>query len=202
MSELELGVEARPQAAPVEWPRAVSRNLAIGILVWLLLLGNVAAIVWLWWHGGNVTGVHDAGGALTSAARITGLLGAYCALLQVVLLARIPWLERLAGFDRLTHWHRLNGWAYITLVVAHVFTSVWGYALLDKYSIGKEISTMLRRRHLPGDDHRHGRDRADDRRRRDLGRDAPAASLRGVVRRPPRGVRGNRARVVPSDPDR
>jgi predicted ferric reductase len=60
-----------------------------------------------------------------------------------VLLARIPWLERLAGFDRLTHWHRLNGWACITLVVAHVFTSVWGYALLDNYSIGKEISTML-----------------------------------------------------------
>jgi hypothetical protein len=27
-------------------------------------------------------------------------------LIQVVLLARLPFLERLAGFDRLTVWHR------------------------------------------------------------------------------------------------
>jgi hypothetical protein len=36
--------------------------------------------------------------------RLTGLLAAYAALLQVVLLARLPWLERLVGFDRLTVW--------------------------------------------------------------------------------------------------
>jgi predicted ferric reductase len=65
------------------------------------------------------------------------------ALIQVVLLARLPVLERLVGFDRLTVWHRWNGHATIDLVVAHVFFSVWGYALMDKFSIGKEISTML-----------------------------------------------------------
>src|SRR4029077_19655362 len=81
--------------------------------------------------------------ALTSIARITGLLSAYLALIQVVLLARIPALEQLVGFDRLTVWHRWNGHATIDLVVAHVFFSVWGYALMDKFSIGKEISTML-----------------------------------------------------------
>ena len=38
---------------------------------------------------------------LTSVARITGLLGAYLALIQVILLARLAALERLVGFDRL-----------------------------------------------------------------------------------------------------
>ena len=80
---------------------------------------------------------------LTSIARITGLLSAYLALIQVVLLARLPALERLVGFDRLTVWHRWNGHACIDLVVAHVVFSVWGYALLDRFSLGKEISTML-----------------------------------------------------------
>jgi predicted ferric reductase len=111
-------------------------------VVWTFVLGNGVAIFWLWAHGGNLDG-KTTGEALTSVARITGLLSAYLALLQVVLLARIPALERLVGFDRLTVWHRWNGHATIDLVVAHVFFSIWGYALMDKYSIGKEISTMI-----------------------------------------------------------
>ena len=83
------------------------------------------------------------GDVLTSIARITGLLSAYLALIQVILLARVPALERLVGFDRLSVWHRWNGHACLDLVLAHVFFSVWGYALLDKFSIPKEISTML-----------------------------------------------------------
>ncbi len=145
MSDVGLEIQARPRVAA----RSVARPW-IPFVVWSLLLGNLVAIVWLWWHGGNVTGVHDSGEALTSVARITGLLGAYGALLQVVLLSRIPWLERVAGFDRLSVWHRWNGKATLLLVLAHVFFSVWGYALQDRYSIGKEISTMLGGAIYPG----------------------------------------------------
>jgi predicted ferric reductase len=127
-------------------PQARSRwhaRRTVGLaLVWTFVLGNAAAIFWLWANGGNLSG-KTTGEALTSVARITGLLSAYMALIQVVLLARLPALERLVGFDRLTVWHRWNGHATIDLVVAHVFFSVWGYALMDKFSIGKEISTML-----------------------------------------------------------
>ena len=110
--------------------------------VWTIVLGNTAVIVWLWVHGGNVT-TKSSGDVLTSVARLTGLLSAYLALIQVVLLARIPALERFVGFDRLTVWHRWNGHACVDLVVAHVVFSVWGYAVLDKYTIFKELSTML-----------------------------------------------------------
>ncbi|HVA30460.1 MAG TPA: ferredoxin reductase family protein [Gaiellaceae bacterium] len=110
--------------------------------VWTVVLGNAAAIVWLWVHGGNVT-TKSSGDVLTSVARLTGLLSAYLALIQVVLLARVPALERFVGFDRLTVWHRWNGHACVDLVVAHVVFSVWGYAVLDKYTIFKELSTML-----------------------------------------------------------
>ncbi len=47
------------------------------------------------------------------------------------------------GFDRLTVWHRWNGHLCIDLVVAHVVFTVWGYALMDRYSILEEVSTML-----------------------------------------------------------
>jgi predicted ferric reductase len=125
-------------------------RVAIGVAVWTIVLGNAAAIVWLWWHGGNVTKVHSTGEALTSAARITGLLSAYLALIQVLLLARLPWLERLVGFDRLVWWHRWNGHACIDLVIAHVVLSVWGYSLMDRISISSEISTMLNGGVYPG----------------------------------------------------
>src|SRR5665647_1664722 len=110
--------------------------------VWAVVLANTAAIVWLWIHGGNLT-LKSSGDVLTSIARLTGLLSAYLALLQVILLARVPALERLVGFDRLTVWHRWNGHACLDLVLAHVVFSIWGYALLDRYSLPKEISTML-----------------------------------------------------------
>lgn len=130
-----LGV--RPRA------RAHGPGLAVGIAVWVFLVGNAAGLVWMWWHGGNVTKVHTTGEALTSAARITGLISAYLALIQVVLLSRLPFLERLAGFDRLTVWHRWNGHACLELVLAHVVLSIWGYSLMDHLSIAKETSTMI-----------------------------------------------------------
>jgi predicted ferric reductase len=112
-------------------------------LAFLAFGGNAAAITWLWYHGGNVTDVKTTGDALTSIGRLTGLQGAYLALVQVVLLARLPWLEKMVGFDRLSRWHRWNGHLCVDLVIAHVIFTVWGYSLMDKFSLGKEISTML-----------------------------------------------------------
>jgi predicted ferric reductase len=130
--------------------RARAGRIVVGVGVWVFVLGNTAGMVWLWWHGGNVTKVHTTGEALTSAARLTGLLSAYMALLQVVLLARLPWLERLAGFDRLSVWHRWNGHACIDLVLAHVVLSIWGYALMDRLSLSKETAQMITGGIYPG----------------------------------------------------
>jgi predicted ferric reductase len=133
----------RSRPVGVRAHRRPGARVATATLLGALFVGNLAALVWLWWHGGNVMGVRGAGEWLTSFARITGLLGAYSALIQVLLLGRLPWLERLVGFDRLSVWHRWNGHACLYLVLAHVVSSVWGYALMDRLSIPKEISTML-----------------------------------------------------------
>ena len=117
------------------------RRVAAGAIA-LLVVGNAVGITWLWVHGGNLT-IHSTGDLFTSIGRLTGLQSAYLALIQVVLLARIPALERVIGFDRLTRWHRWNGHACIDLVIAHVVFTVWGYSMLDKFTLGKEIRTML-----------------------------------------------------------
>jgi predicted ferric reductase len=130
----------RPLVVRRTEPRA--RRVAVAIGLGAIFVGNAAVIVWLWVHGGNLH-VKTTGDLLTSLARITGLLSAYLALVQVLLLARLPALERLVGFDRLTVWHRWNGHVCIDLVIAHVFLSIWGYAELDRYGFFKELWTML-----------------------------------------------------------
>jgi predicted ferric reductase len=122
------------------WKRGV--GLA---LVWAFVLGNTVAIFYLWIHGGRLSG--DLSTASTkqivlSLSRITGLLGAYLALIEVALLARLPWLERLAGFDKLANWHRWNGHACLWLILAHTFLSIWGYQLWDnELTIGNTPKT-------------------------------------------------------------
>jgi predicted ferric reductase len=109
-------------------------------LVWAFLIGNTIAIFYLWIHGGRISG--DLSTASTrqiviSLSRITGLLGAYLALIEVALLARLPWIERMVGFDKLTHWHRWNGFTCLWLILAHTFLSIWGYQLTDNaFAIG------------------------------------------------------------------
>ncbi len=115
-----------------------------------LVVANGGIIVWLWVHGGNISHLKDSGEVLTSGARITGLFAAYLALVEVLLLARLPWLERAVGFDHLTVWHRWNGHVVLWLVLAHVVLSVWGYALMDRLPVPKEISTMLTGGIYPG----------------------------------------------------
>lgn len=144
---VDVVLAERDLAAPA---LARLRRVVPGLALLLLVVGNGVALVWLWWHGGNVTKVHTEGDVVTSIARITGLEGAYLALVQVVLLARLPQLERLAGLDRLSRWHRWNGHVCVDLVIAHVVLSVWGYALLDRVGIGTEIGRLLGGNNYPG----------------------------------------------------
>jgi predicted ferric reductase len=131
------GLTSRPATAPVCANRA-----AVAGAAWLVLAGNTAVIVWLWLHGGGISDVHSVGDGFTSVGRITGLMGAYSALIQVVLLARIPWIERLIGFDRLSVWHRRSGHACLYLVLAHLAAIVIGYAALDRISLPGELKRM------------------------------------------------------------
>src|SRR2546421_3315912 len=124
MTEAGYALES-PRLSALARPRE-RRRLATSALIWAFVAGNAALMIWLWVHGGNVSDDLTTGELLTSLARITGLLGAYSALLQVLLLARLPAVERLFGFDRLTVWHRWNGHACLDLILPHVLPSLRG----------------------------------------------------------------------------
>jgi predicted ferric reductase len=132
--------ESTLYAVPARRPHL--RMVSAGIF-WTIVVVNAAVIVWLWIYGKNISGVHGWGDLWTSIGRLSGLLSAYLALIQVLLLARLPWLERVLGFDRLTVWHRLNGKICLYLVLAHVVFITIGYAAMDQVGIPTEVSRLL-----------------------------------------------------------
>ena len=139
----ELGL-ALPTPAPARSrARRRAHTLVFAIAVWAVVAVNAGVVTWLWLRGGGVSAVHTWGDLATSTGRVTGLLGAYFALVQVLLLARLPWLERLTGFDRLTVWHRRNGKLTLYLVLAHVVLITIGYASMDRIGVPSEISRLL-----------------------------------------------------------
>lgn len=144
-------VRVRPPMARAETTASAPRRsaatprrsrLPVVWLLWLAAAGNGAVVIWLWVHGGGLSLAGTLGGLLTSLGRLTALVGTYLVLLQVMMLARIPWLERSVGFDRLTVWHRRNGKAAIILVVAHVPLIVAGYAMEVQISLGEQIDEL------------------------------------------------------------
>ncbi len=151
MTETASARPARPEPSPYSRERLV--RTAIGIAFFGLFVANIVVIVWIWVanHNLDFRFAPDLTSAwLTRLGGLTGLLGAYLALVQVLLLARLPFLGRVAGFDRLTVWHRWNGYACLSLILAHTVLAVYGYALDRKTSFFGQFWTMVADNFLQG----------------------------------------------------
>jgi predicted ferric reductase len=133
---------AAPSAGLTAPPRGRPSRLAGAILAGVGLL-NLLIIVVLWLRAGGIGEVGGAADALTSAGRLTALLGAYAALVAVVLLARVPVLEHLAGFERLTYWHRWAARACLALLLAHTALTTAGLTVGDRVSLPREAGRLI-----------------------------------------------------------
>jgi predicted ferric reductase len=93
--------------------------------------------------GESVGALGAPGGLLTAGGRLAGFTGTYLMLIMVVLVARLPWLERAAGQDRLVRWHRrVSPWA-LGLIAAHVALITLGYAQAARSGALREVWVLL-----------------------------------------------------------
>jgi predicted ferric reductase len=70
-----------------------------------------------------------------TVAKFFGMHAALLMMLQLLLVSRLPWLERRIGMDRLTVWHRWVGFTLFWTVLAHLSLILLGYARLDDASV-------------------------------------------------------------------
>jgi predicted ferric reductase len=108
-----------------------------------LLAANGVLIVAMWARHGGPDQLDTTGGILTAIGQLTGLLGAYLALIQLVLMGRSPWLDEAFGMDRLAWWHRWLGFATVWLIGAHGVFTLLGYAATDQTNVIAETATIL-----------------------------------------------------------
>jgi predicted ferric reductase len=83
------------------------------------------------------------GGVTTFIGSMTGLVGMYLALVQVLLIARIPPVEKILGQDGLVRWHRRLGPWPIVLLVAHALFVTIGYAQAAKTGMWHEVRALV-----------------------------------------------------------
>lgn len=74
--------------------------------------------------------------SVLTVAKFFGLHAASIMMLQLVLVARLPFLDRRIGMDRLTVWHRWVGFTLLWTVLTHATIVVSGYAVLGGTSFG------------------------------------------------------------------
>ena len=88
----------------------------------------------------DVTGTFQ---IITTISRVAALAGTYLALLGLLLVARITWIERAVGHDRLVSWHRKSAPYSLFLILIHVLLVAVGYAANDKVRVGVEIWRLV-----------------------------------------------------------
>jgi predicted ferric reductase len=100
-------------------------------------------VVALWVTGGGLQDLGQLGTGLTSLGRLTGLVASDLLLVQVLLMARIPVVERSYGQDELARRHRLVGFTSFNLMVAHVVLIIFGYAAMEGRNLFAETWDLV-----------------------------------------------------------
>jgi predicted ferric reductase len=110
-----------------------------------LVAGCSLLIVTALWVGRGGVRQVVAGGpdSISAVGRLTGLLASDLLLLQVLLLARIPLVERAFGQDRLARWHRWTGFTSFHLMLAHIVLITVGYAAAAHANVFGEFWDMV-----------------------------------------------------------
>lgn len=108
--------------SPPAPPTAIRPKVVARTGLYAVLAANAAVVTWFAVQAGF------ASNALVVTGRFAGLYAALLMAFQLLLVARLPWLDRRIGMDRLTNWHRWTGFGLLWTLVGHVVFIAFGYA--------------------------------------------------------------------------
>lgn len=80
---------------------------------------------------------------ITTISRFFALTGSYLAIIGLLLIARIPWIENALGHDRLVVWHRKAMPYALYMITLHVLLVALGYAGAEGRIIAVELWMMI-----------------------------------------------------------
>jgi ferredoxin-NADP reductase/DMSO/TMAO reductase YedYZ heme-binding membrane subunit len=104
-------------------------------------VAGAALVVGTWWRAAPPS--VGPGAALMDAGRLAGLLAGYVAVLQVLLRARLPVVERGLGTDSINETHHLLGGCLLALIIGHAALITTGYAAAAGTSAPQELAALV-----------------------------------------------------------
>ncbi|WP_371668536.1 ferredoxin reductase family protein [Streptomyces sp. NBC_00289] len=108
--------------SPSAPPTAIRPRVVARTGLYAVLAVNAAVVTFFFTQAGF------ASNTLIVLGRLAGLYGALLMAFQLLLVARLPWLDRRIGMDRLTSWHRWTGFGILWTLLAHAVFITFGYA--------------------------------------------------------------------------
>ena len=108
-----------------------------------LVAAGLGLVVWMGFNVESAGALRARGGVVTFLGQESALAGAYMLLVMLLLVARIPWIERAAGQDRLVRWHRLLGQWPVYLLSLHAILVTVGYARQDGIGVVQQAKVFL-----------------------------------------------------------
>lgn len=105
---------------------------------------SAIAVVAMFLVDGGIKSITDLGTGISALSRLTALVATDLLLIHTLLVARVPWIDRLYGHDRATHTHKRLGKPVLYLVLAHFIAEVTGFAISNKTNLVNEYFSMLK----------------------------------------------------------
>jgi len=92
---------------------------------------------------GGLNNLGNPADLLNAVGRLSALVATDLLLIQVLLIARVPWLDKLYGHDRATTTHKKLGKPVLYLVIAHFIATIWSYSVSDSLNVWAELVSLL-----------------------------------------------------------
>ena len=104
---------------------------------------SVIAVTAMFLIDGGLKSINDPAAILGAVDRLTALLATDLLLIDILLIARIPWIDHYYGHDRATTAHKKLGKPILYLVIAHFLASVVQYAIVANVDVITEFISLL-----------------------------------------------------------
>ena len=128
-------------SADIEKDKAVRSNLANFMIALIAAEGGIALGIGV--LAQSASDWSDPGLAITALSRVAAMAGTYLALVCLVLIARIPWLEKEMGQDVLVKLHRKFAPYSLYLILIHVVLVSLGYGLLGDLNVWNQFWSLV-----------------------------------------------------------
>ena len=128
-------------------PRHAPKPRHADVASWLIGLG-LGATVALGIRSESIAALGKPGGLATAGGRLSALVGTYLMLVVVLLISRLPAIERVVGHDKLVRLHRRFAPIALLLIVLHGLLITVGYAQAASRGSAHELWVILST--LPG----------------------------------------------------